>query len=65
MDEWIKGYPSERGLYHCIVDGKEQILVHHICMNNGKHWWSDVRGYDVVGYEIKYKGKKLNVTDIK
>lgn len=46
-------YPDKRGLYKCIVDGKKMILTHHYCENNKKHWWTDTRGYDVVGCNIE------------
>ena len=65
MSEWNEGFPDKRGMYECLVDGKETYLVHHECMNNGKHWWSDTRGYDVVGCDIKYKGKALTAEKIK
>ena len=63
--EYKEGFPEERGLYKCKVDGKEQILVHHVCLNSGKHWWSDVIGYDVVGFQIQFQDKKLSAEDIK
>lgn len=62
--KYIEGFPTERGLYRCKVDGKEKVLVHHICMNNGKHWWSDAAGYDVIANKITFCDEKLNVEDI-
>ena len=63
--EYKDGFPEERGLYKCKVDGKEQILVHHLCQVSGKHWWSDVLGYDVVGFKIEFQDKKLTAADIR
>lgn len=56
-EEWKDGWPAERGLYHCLVDGKKMALVHHYCCNNGKHWWSTTSGHDVVGCEILWRDK--------
>ena len=58
------GYPNERGLYKCKVDGKVTYLIHHVCMNNGKHWWSDTAGRDVIADKIQYIGEKLKAQDI-
>ena len=55
--EWKDGWPAERGLYHCLVDGEKRALVHHYCCNNGKHWWSTTSGHDVVGCEILWRDK--------
>ena len=64
LTEYKEGFPKERGLYRVTVDGKETILVHHICLNNGKHWWSDTSGFDVVGHKIKFLDKKLTPQDM-
>lgn len=56
-EEWKSGWPEERGLYHCKVDGEKKALVHHYCCNNGKHWWSTTSGHDVVGCEILWRDK--------
>ena len=50
---YIKGFPTERGLYRCKVNGKEQTLVHHYCGMNRRHWWTYTSGHDVIG-EILY-----------
>ena len=63
-EKYNDGFPSERGFFKCKVGDKEMILVHHICTMNGKHWWSDTFGRDVVGDNIKFSGKKLTVDDI-
>ena len=65
MSDWQKGYPDTRGLYRCKVDGQEKILVHHVCVINDRHWWSDIKGYDVVGCEILFQNKKLSADDLK
>jgi len=62
--EWHDGYPDKRGLYKCMVDGKEQFLVCHRCDITGKARWSDVRGYDIVGCQIKYSAGPLKAHDI-
>ena len=64
MTEYKDGFPKERGMYRCKVDGEEKILVHHVCVVNDRHWWSDTLGYDVVGYQIQFQDKKLTVNDI-
>lgn len=46
-------WPDKRGLFKCIVDGQKKVLTHHYCENNNKHWWTDTRGYDVIGYDIQ------------
>lgn len=65
MSEWRKGWPKQRGLYRCRVDGDERLLVHHCCDLNGKHWWSDTKGFDVVGCTIEWKDKRLTADDVK
>lgn len=62
--EYRTGWPKERGLYKCKVDGKEKYLVHHTCDLNGRHWWTDTRGFDVVGCKVEWLDKKLTVDDI-
>ena len=63
-DEWREGFPDERGLYKCRVDGQEKYLVHHFCVNNCKHWWSDTAGRDALGHKIEFTGAKLSIKDI-
>lgn len=63
--EWQDGFPARRGLYKCMVDGKEQFLVCHRCDITGKARWSDTRGYDVVGCDIKYSKGPLSADEIK
>lgn len=63
--EWHDGWPDERGLYLCEVNGKQAILAHHCCGMNNKHWWTDTRGYDVVGYEVRWSGVKLTAAELK
>ena len=55
-----KGYPKKRGLYRCLVNGKEQVLVHHYCGMNRRHWWTYTSGHDVLG-EILYYPKPVAV----
>ena len=62
--EYKEGYPEERGLYKCKVDGKETYLVHHFCANNCKHWWSDTAGRDVIANKIEFINEKVNITEI-
>ena len=62
--KYQEGYPNERGFYKCKVGDEEMILIHHICTVNGRHWWSDTTGHDVVGHEIKFCNKKLTAQDI-
>ena len=57
MSEWKKGWPKDRGLYRCLVDGKPKALTHHYCVLNGRHWWTTTSGHDVVGCEIQYSEK--------
>lgn len=64
MSEWNKGWPDKRGLYRCRVDGKEKFLVHHHCELNGKHWWSDTKGFDVVGCQVEWQGKHLTADEV-
>lgn len=64
MTEYKDGYPNERGMFKCLVDGKETYLIHHYCVNNGKHWWSYTSGHDVIAESIQYSGEKLSATDI-
>ena len=63
-DDWKNGWPDKRGLYRCKVDGKETVLVHHRCDLNGRHWWSDTRGFDVVGHRIEWRGGPLSADDL-
>ena len=56
----VKGYPKERGLYRCQVDGREQVLVHHYCGTNRRHWWTDTAGFDVLG-EILFDPKPVAI----
>lgn len=64
--EWHTGFPDKRGLYHCKVDGKETYLIHHCCDMTNKHWWSDSRGFDVVGCEILFENETpLKASEIK
>lgn len=58
---WNKGWPAERGVYQCRVDGKEQHLVHHRCDMNRRHWWSTMNGFDVVGCKIEWTGEPISV----
>ena len=54
MSKYVEGYPKERGLFRCIIDGeREQILVHHYCGTTRRHWWTDTAGYDAIG-NIQY-----------
>ena len=64
MTEYKDGYPNERGLYKCKVDGKETYLMHHFCANNCKHWWSYTSGQDVIANKIQYTGEKLKASDL-
>lgn len=64
MSEWNEGWPDKRGLYRCKVDDKETVLVHHRCDLNGRHWWSDTRGFDVVGHRIEWRGGPLSADEI-
>ena len=63
-NEGKSGYPEQRGLYECTVDGERTYLVLHRCDITGKARWSDTRGYDVVGCEIKYFAGPLKASDI-
>ena len=62
--EWNKGWPQDRGLFKCRVDGKETYLVHHRCDLNRRHWWSDTKGYDVIGCSIEWTGGPLSADDL-
>ena len=62
--EFIAGWPKERGLFKCLVDGKEKYLVHHMCDITGRHWWSDTAGYDVVGCQIRHSKEKVDISDL-
>ena len=64
MTEYKDGYPNERGMFKCLVDGKETYLIHHHCCNNGKHWWSYTSGHDVIADKIQFLDKKININDI-
>ncbi len=64
QNKFVEGYPTERGFFLCKIGNEEKVLVHHICTMNGRHWWSDTQGNDVVGHEIKFCDKKLTVDDI-
>lgn len=61
-EDWRTGWPEKRGLYQVRVDGKESFLVHHKCDLNGKHWWSDTKGFDVVGCRVEWTGDPITVT---
>lgn len=62
-DDWKTGWPEKRGLYRCRADEEKEVyLVHHKCDVNGRHWWTDTRGYDVVGYQIEWIGDPIGVT---
>ena len=63
-DDWKNGWPDKRGLYRCKVDGKETVLVHHRCDLNGRHWWSDTKGFDVVGHRIEWRDGPLSADDL-
>ena len=63
-DDWRSDWPDRRGLYRCKVDGKETVLVHHRCDLNGRHWWSDTKGFDVVGHRIEWRGGPLSADDL-
>lgn len=63
-EQGTSGYPKQRGLYECTVDGEKAYLVCHRCDITGKARWSDVRGYDVVGCEIKYFRGPLKASEI-
>ena len=58
---WHEGFPEERGVYKCRVDGKEQYLVHHKCEMNKRSWWSTLIGQDVVGYLVEWTGNKVKI----
>ena len=63
-NEGNSGYPERRGLYECSVDGQKKYLILHRCDITGKARWSDTRGYDVVGCEIKYFRGPLKASDL-
>lgn len=48
MSKMTSGWPEERGLYRCQIDGNEQVLVHHFCGDTGRHWWTDTAGHDII-----------------
>lgn len=56
------GFPKERGLYRCKVgeNNLDQVLVHHYCGENKKHWWTDTAGYDVLE-KVMYNPEPLAV----
>lgn len=49
MSEMQRGWPDERGLYRCKVNGEEVVLVHHYCGNTKRHWWTYTSGHDAIG----------------
>ena len=61
-DKWKSGWPEKRGVYKCRVDGAEQFLTHHSCDLNGRHWWSTLRGFDVVGCKIEWTGDPIGIS---
>lgn len=66
MSGWIKGYPKERGLFRVRIDGeKETYAVHHHCELNGRSWWTDTSGRDVVGYQIEWTGRRITPDDLR
>ena len=64
---WYEGFPYERGIYKCRVDGKEQYLVHHKCNCNRKNpsWWSTINGQKVEGKIIEWTGEKIKIEEKK
>ena len=61
-DEWNKGYPEKHGLYMCRIDGEEEtVLHHHVCQLNGRHWWTNTAGGDVVAQVIEWKKEKIKI----
>ena len=63
-EQGTSGYPERRGLYECRVDGEKRYLVCHRCDITGKARWSDTRGYDIVGCEIKWVRGPLKASDL-
>ena len=47
MDEqqWKKGFPNKKGVYHCRIDGEEMQLYLFVCtLNPKKKYWTDTSG---------------------
>lgn len=61
---WNKGYPKERGLYKCKIDGKEETLIHRRCDISGKSYWMKLNGHDVVGFEILWDDKRPTAEEL-
>lgn len=61
MSKMTTGWPEERGLYRCTIDGGEPVtLVHHYCGNTNRHWWTYTSGHDAIG-NIKYDPEPIAV----
>lgn len=59
-EDWKTGYPEKRGLYQCRIDGETvTMLAHHRCDLNGRHWWTNTAGGDVVATTIEWKNEKI------
>ena len=56
--DWHEGYPRVEGAFRCLVDGKEEILLHHMGMSCRGHKWSTTDCRQVIAKEILWTETK-------
>lgn len=65
MTDWKMGFPKERGIYRCRIDGREEkCLMHKCCELTDRHRWMTLDCRDIVGHAIEWTGEKLGAKDL-